>query len=173
MSVQYPRFQSMNRHRSFLPHFSFVCYQRWQFLTWQERNKRKGGRRLFQIFRSNGGDYSREAINGGSNSRKSLIQIKYEKPPSVEIMFNDFDSLTTSVCWMFSNDGFLYILFHFSLVCYIKCLLVIHYWHLWESLPFRVPSSKFSSSVIINALLIFSVDVFNRITNYHGNIVLH
>ena len=57
-------------------HFSFVCYPRWQFLTWQEKNKRKGEGRLFQIFPSQGGDYSREAINGGSNSRKSLIQIK-------------------------------------------------------------------------------------------------
>ena len=57
-------------------HFSFVFYPRWQFLTWQEKNKRKGERRLFQIFPSQGGDYSREAINGGSNSRKSLIQIK-------------------------------------------------------------------------------------------------
>ena len=57
-------------------HFSFVCYPRWQFLTWQGENKRKGGRRLFQIFPSQGGGYSREAINGGSNSRKSLIQIK-------------------------------------------------------------------------------------------------
>ena len=57
-------------------HFSFVCYPRWQFLTWQGENKRKGERRLFQIFPSQGGDYSREAINGGSNSRKSLIQIK-------------------------------------------------------------------------------------------------
>ena len=58
------------------PHFSIVCYPRWQFLTWQGENKRKGERRLFQIFPSQGGDYSREAINGGSNSRKSLIQIK-------------------------------------------------------------------------------------------------
>ena len=32
-------------------------------------------------------------------------------------------------------------------------------------------SYRISASVIINALLVFSVDRFNRITNYHGNIV--
>ena len=60
---------------------------------------------------------SPHVLNSSTNSRKSLIKI-----PSVEIMFNDFDCLTTSVCWMFSMDGllsFLYILFHFPLVCYI------------------------------------------------------
>ena len=32
-------------------------------------------------------------------------------------------------------------------------------------------SYRISASVIINALLVFSVDRFNRVTNYHGNIV--
>ena len=34
-------------------------------------------------------------------------------------------------------------------------------------------SYRISAFVIINALLIFSIDRFNRITNYHGNIVWH
>ena len=57
--------------------WKLVCYPRYQFLTWEGGDKRKRkwrggevaiirGRGLFQIFRSKGGDYSREAINRGT-----------------------------------------------------------------------------------------------------------
>ena len=44
-----------------------TCYSRWQFLTWQGENKRKGGRRLFQIFRH------REAIIRGRRLMEGRI----------------------------------------------------------------------------------------------------
>ena len=62
-NCQYPRRQSLNRHRLVLLlliglHCSYFCHPRCQFITWQGR-KRKWREGL-------GGDYSKEAINRGT-----------------------------------------------------------------------------------------------------------
>ena len=111
---------------------------------------------------------SPHVLNSSTNSRKSLIKI-----PSVDIMFNDFDSLTTSVCWMISKNGllsFLYILFHFPLVFYVKCLIclfpylntdsgvncrnypykhTVSFWSKWNSVKFTFSFIELKGIIVI------------------------